>query len=295
MMRMRVGRLFLAVLLGVVVSAAPFAWDWPVESPVVAVSFAQVVANDYSRRLELGASGTEVYAAHDGEVIFRREVGRSFHAVPGVLGNVVVLANGQGFRSVYSHLGEVVLDEESDEVAEGQAIGNLGGSGFSSGEYLGFYIEDRELSSFVNPLVLLPERDDRLPPVIGDVVVESQEGREVVTPDLRINPGQVSFFATVYDPNPDSPFPAPLPPYSVRAFVDGRQVFDLALESIQVREGRLFAGGDYPLPSPPRQGQELPLGEATLLSGTSVIEIVAEDYSGNRTVRSVELQVQTAP
>jgi len=294
-MQMRVGRVLLAGLVGLSLSGTLLAWDWPLESPIVAVSFAQVVGNDYSRRVELGGAGDEVSAAHDGKVIFRREVGRSFHAVPGVLGNVVVLAHGQGFRSVYSHLGELLLDERSDEVTEGQAIGALGGSGFSSGDYLGFYIEDRELSSFVNPFVLLPERDDRLPPIIGDVVVESQEGRETVTPDLRLTPGRVAFFATVYDPNPASPFPALLPPYSVRAFVDGRQIFDLALETIRVREGRLFAGGDYPLPVPPRQGQELPLGEATLLSGTSVIEIVAEDYSGNRTVRSVELQVHSAP
>lgn len=291
----RVKRILVAGLVSLVFSGGLGAWDWPVESPVIAVSFAQVVAGDYSRRLDLGSPTQEVTAAHDGEVIFRRGANRSFHAVPGVLGNVVVLDHGQGFRSVYAHLGEILIAEGFATVSEGQTIGTLGGSGFSAGEFLGFYVEDRELASFVNPLVLLPEREDRLPPVIGEVIIESHGRREVVTPDLAVSPGRVALFANVYDPNPGSSFPAPLPPYSVRAFVDGRQVFDLALESIQVRDGRLIAGSDYPLPLPPRPGQELPLGETTLLTGTSVIEIVAQDYAGNRAVRSVEIQVQTAP
>ncbi|MFP4430611.1 MAG: murein hydrolase activator EnvC family protein [Spirochaetaceae bacterium] len=290
-----VKRLLLAGLAGLFLSGTLSAWDWPMESPVIAVSFAQVVAGDYSRRLDLTSSTDEVRAAHDGEIIFRRDTGRPFHAVPGVLGNVVVLDHGQGFRSVYAHLGEVSIADDLATVSEGQPIGAVGGSGYSSGEFLGFYVEDRELSSFVNPLVLLPEREDRLAPVIGEVIIESQGGREVVTPALEVSPGRVSLFANVYDPNPGASFPAPLPPYLVRAFVDGRQVFDLALESIQVREGRLIAGSDYTLPLPPRPGQELPLGETTLLTGTSVIEIVAEDYAGNRAVRSVEIQVRTTP
>lgn len=295
MMRTDGIRILLVGLASLLLSSTLFGWDWPVENPVIAVSFAQVVAKDYSRRLDIGSSTEEVVAAHDGEVIFRRGANRSFHAVPGVLGNVVVLDHGQGFRSVYAHLGEILIQEDLAALTEGQPIGVLGGSGFSSGEFLGFYVEDRELASFVNPLVLLPQREDRVPPVIGEVVIESQEGREVVTPDLLIRPGRVSLFANVYDPNPGSSFPAPLPPYSVRAFVDGRQVFDLALESIKVREGRLIAGSDYPLPRPPRRGHELPLGETTLLSGTSVLEIVAEDYAGNRAVRSVEIQVRATP
>ena len=271
------------------------AWDWPVTEPIIAMSFAQAGGGDYSRRLELGSEEPTVSAAHPGEVVLRRTAERAFHAPPGVLGNLLVLDHGQGFRSIYAHLGELTVPPSESELAEGDLLGLLGGSGFSSGEFLGFYVSDRELSSFVNPLVLLPERQDTRPPVIGDLFVETQEGRQLVTSELVVSPGQVAFYAEVYDPNPTSPFPAPLTPYSIRAFVDGRQVFDLTLESIQIRDGRLMAGSDFVLPQPPRPGQELPMGQATLLTGTSVVEIVAEDYAGNRSVRSVEIQVRTTP
>jgi len=97
--------------------------------------------------LDLAApAGMEVYAARDGWV---EEAGYDQN-----LGYVVVLGHEGGYRTVYGHLSEILV-ELKQPVRSGMIIGKVGSTGQSTGAHLHF--EVRRKGSSRDPLPLLPK------------------------------------------------------------------------------------------------------------------------------------------
>jgi murein DD-endopeptidase MepM/ murein hydrolase activator NlpD len=113
---------------------------------------------------EFGAArgGTGVYATHtgldlaapQGTAITAAAAGRVTHAGPeGSYGNTVVIDHGNGYQTRYAHLlsWKVAV---GDTVNQGQLIGLMGSTGFSTGPHLHFeVIKD---GKFISPLTVLP-------------------------------------------------------------------------------------------------------------------------------------------
>lgn len=77
-------------------------------------------------------SGTEVFATGDGKVIRARWSPYGF-------GNVVELAHGYGFNTIYGHLSAVKVSR-GQEVKRGELLGLSGSTGISSGPHLHYEI-----------------------------------------------------------------------------------------------------------------------------------------------------------
>jgi murein DD-endopeptidase MepM/ murein hydrolase activator NlpD len=89
--------------------------------------------------------GTEVDAAAAGDVT---------HAGPaGSYGNLVTVRHGNGVETRYAHLSATTV-KEGDHVEAGQAIGNVGTTGYSTGPHLHF--EVRKDGQPIDPAPLLP-------------------------------------------------------------------------------------------------------------------------------------------
>lgn len=87
-----------------------------------------------------GPVGTPIVAADDGKVI---EAGPG-----GAYGNMVVIAHGDGTRTLYAHLTSISVTK-GQQVDRGQRIGRLGSTGNSSGPHLHFEVLQR--GTQVNP------------------------------------------------------------------------------------------------------------------------------------------------
>jgi len=78
-----------------------------------------------------GRTGTPIFAAADGEVIYATQK-RS-------LGNAVKMRHGYGIESVYGHMQEVLV-KSGETVKRGQQIGLMGSTGRSTGPHLHYAV-----------------------------------------------------------------------------------------------------------------------------------------------------------
>ncbi len=96
--------------------------------------------------MDIGAAyGSPVEAAKDGVVVGAEYLGS--------YGNMVLIDHLDGLQTVYAHLSGFNVDV-GQEVAQGDVIGWVGMTGYTTGPHLHF--EVRASGEFVDPLQFLP-------------------------------------------------------------------------------------------------------------------------------------------
>ena len=99
----------------------------------------------FHQGIDIGAPvGTTVLAAAAGEVVISKY---SYSA-----GNYIMIEHGSGIFTVYMHLSKRGV-EVGKEVSQGQKIGEVGSTGYSTGPHLHFGI--RKNGNYVNPLTFV--------------------------------------------------------------------------------------------------------------------------------------------
>lgn len=124
--------------------AASGGWQWPVSGPVT---------SEYGRRwgrmhegVDIGApSGTPIYAARSGQVVFAGSQGG--------YGNLVLVDHGEGVVTAYAHQSRIIVSP-GQSVSAGQQLGAVGSTGNSSGPHVHF--EVRVGGAARNPRSYLP-------------------------------------------------------------------------------------------------------------------------------------------
>lgn len=102
----------------------------------------------YHTGLDIAAPlGTAVRSPKDGEVVMVRDFGNLGY------GRMVMIDHKDGAASLYGHLNSFNVSL-GQQVVQGQVIGGMGSSGFSTGSHLHFEI--RENGKLVDPLIYLP-------------------------------------------------------------------------------------------------------------------------------------------
>lgn len=102
-------------------------------------------ASTYHEGIDIGApTGTKVIAAASGEVVISK------YSYSG--GNYIMIDHGSGIFTVYMHLSKRSCDVGT-EVKQGQKIGEVGSTGYSTGPHLHFGI--RKNGKYVNPLTFV--------------------------------------------------------------------------------------------------------------------------------------------
>ena len=186
-------------------------YQWPLPNGRITLPFgpsewgSRVVAGEpFHDGLDLATfCGDRIVAAHDGTVL---AAGRHYDARMGWVGDlrpyldrleakslwstlpiVIVIDDGNGYRSIYAHLSKVVV-AAGDTVEAGQLIGYEGQTGRASGCHLHYglfspietdrfgidpgVVERMKLPAFqtarVDPLLVLPERKQHPAAVPGD-------------------------------------------------------------------------------------------------------------------------------
>jgi len=98
-------------------------------------------ASTYHKGIDIGASsGSSVIAAASGKVVIATYSSSA--------GNYIMISHGSSTYTVYMHLSSMSVSE-GDEVSQGQTIGAVGSTGYSTGPHLHFGI--RKNGSYVDP------------------------------------------------------------------------------------------------------------------------------------------------
>lgn len=284
--RARVGKVLAAAVTAALLLGG---WQWPVSEVAIEVSFGEPTDEGISPGLKIVSGTAQVESAAGGEVVFGLEAGETAHAVPHGLGSFLVLEHEGGFRSLYAHLDR---DEGAPRTGydEGEALGAVGRTGFAGGNTLGFRIVDTERGAYVNPLLLLPELPDEVPPAVEEVALFRGEQEFPLLRGAALPTGTYELLARIYDPARSGPYRDAASPYAVTVFANGRQRFEVALETLTGEEdGAVSFAADRPAAELYRPDGRLRLGRVSVGLGNNLIEIVAEDYAGNERVASFQI------
>lgn len=99
-------------------------------------------ASDYHKGVDIGAaSGTPIYAAAGGTVVIS-----TYHYSAG---NYILINHGGGVYTVYMHCSKLLVDV-GDKVNQGDKIGLVGSTGYSTGPHLHFGV--RINGTYYDPL-----------------------------------------------------------------------------------------------------------------------------------------------
>ena len=102
-------------------------------------------ASTYHEGIDIGAAtGADALAAAAGEIVISKY---SYSA-----GNYIMIDHGSGIFTIYMHLSKRLYDV-GKEVSQGQKIGEVGSTGYSTGPHLHFGI--RKNGNYVNPLTFV--------------------------------------------------------------------------------------------------------------------------------------------
>ena len=130
----------------------------PVNGPVNSVFGQRRVLNGQQKSPHSGTdfrspSGTPVHSISSGQVALVSDL---FYT-----GQTVVVDHGEGLLSVYAHLSKILV-EEGHELQTGEALGEVGSTGRSTGAHL--HLTVRLLGERVDPIALLAVFKDNLNP-----------------------------------------------------------------------------------------------------------------------------------
>ncbi len=121
-------------------------FDWPVDSARMTRGF---LPNRRKPHLGIDLAaprGTNVYASHEGVVIY---AGREFKGY----GKMVMVEGKNGWATLYAHFSKILV-KEGQTVTQGDLIGAMGSTGRSTGSHVHFEI--RRIKGPVDPLLYLP-------------------------------------------------------------------------------------------------------------------------------------------
>ncbi|TVR05219.1 MAG: M23 family metallopeptidase [Spirochaetaceae bacterium] len=268
------------------------AWQWPVDGGVLVTGFAQLHHDGFSRGVLFAGDDAVVRSAAAGEVVFFLAPGHRAHP----LGNFVALSHDGGFRSVYTGLEDVELSDGVTSVVAGERLGIVGGSGFARGRRVGFQIIDEELDAFVNPMLILPPREDRRSPVIVSILLE-RDGQTIAASAVTSYgpPGAARLLVETFDPSAETGTTlVPLAPYEIVVELEGREIRRITFETLQARDGSVVLAGRYRADALYRGERLLDLGEIVVGERPVPLAVTVRDFAGNRVRRTVSLNPTAA-
>jgi hypothetical protein len=267
--------------------------DWPAEEGVMANNFGW---NREAKPVLGTIFETEgpVRAAEDADILFVHDLEDSASALPSPLGTWIALDHGDGLISIYSRLDETEALPVLENVSRGRFIARAGKSGMAGENGFYFTFFDRKERRWINPAMIIAPPEDTAPPQILAVELRGGEGQIVNPAQARsLRQGRYTVLVNAVD-SLNARMPATLAPYRILCSVNGIETGALSFEAFSSRDGVLMAyrNGLVPVNQIYTPAPSYEIGELVLTRGQAVIEIIAQDISGNTRNAVFRLQVE---
>jgi hypothetical protein len=272
--------------------------DWPVDEIVLTSTFGEHRGDHFHAGIDLGGGEQPIYPISPGEVVFYYREGEDYTSVPTGLGNFLVLQHQGGIQSLYAHLAEGSMDTKRRKYDRSRALGTVGSSGYSSGTHLHLTLIDTEMSTVINPLLLLPPLADGQAPEIKEVYLQSGQEEIRLEDGMSLNRREGQLFATVYDLREDVTFLWRLAPYKVFLSQDGREITSFTFDSLYSGSTAAVGSQRLVLMNTERTFSDvyesswhLSLGPINLVPGETTLTVFAADFTGNESFKEFTLTV----
>jgi hypothetical protein len=283
---------FLLLSLGVWTTA----FEWPVEKVFLTATFGEQRGDHFHSGLDLGGGSQKIKPIAPGELVFAYEYGRDYTTVPVGLGSFLVMHHQGGIRSMYCHLEEQSMERGKVLFGGQDVIGVVGDSGYSLGKHLHLTIIDSEMSTVINPLLLLPTIADRQAPIIKQIVLHDSDQHMELPSRFSLQEGEMEVLAEIYDLREDVGFIWKIAPYQISLYQDGRQISSFVFDALETqapdrKHRTVLAGSQMVLDDIYVETWLYRLGRVKLLAGETTLLIVTRDFGGNEASREVSLTV----
>lgn len=278
------GALLLAVCLG-----GTWAFDWPqndVEHDSFASQFGQLRGGQVSSSLVFSKEAS-IKAADKGKVIaLIIEHEEEFGWFESALGCAVVLSHADGLDTVYANLELSSIAQELDEVKQGDALGNSGGSGWQEGKSaLEFKVFDAKNKSAVNPRILMPRVARETAPAIGAVTLEDNNA---VSHNLLVERRLPAGSYTVYKTRQED-----FCPFTTEVAVNGVTYETVSYDVLKESYGKLGSYGltHYTTQDIYPDAERQLVGTVEMSRGANTLSVTVQGMSGTSASLSYQIDV----
>jgi hypothetical protein len=290
----------LACLMLFTLSLAPvWAYDWPAADMQVVKAFGQRVSGTVLPGVEVQTLSPTLAAPESGDVVFvYRPHDQVSQNLPSSLGGFVALAHEDNLRTVTSRIvPEPVTNKRSFH--RGEPLGQAEVQPGASESRHRLFVFDQQLGELVNPLLVFPALADARVPLFLDVKAVPEGGTASVSlfGPSALAVGYWDIYVDVSDPITLLPAPGKdkgpegqRGVYAVEAYLNGSEVFNTPLDSVQEKNGRWQVKGMGAFLEDVLVGdQEWKLGQVFLNQGTNILEVVVRDFHGNQTGKTFRI------
>ncbi|GMO43667.1 MAG: hypothetical protein Ta2B_24290 [Termitinemataceae bacterium] len=241
---------------------------------------------------DIFAAEGPVFAAEEGELVFKANAEERAGRIPSTMGAWVAVDHGNNMLSVYGHL----QDESSDldtKLEKTDLVGMAGKTGWAKSEGFNLTIFDRKEKRWVNPSLVVSSVEDTRTPSIQYVRLRNSAGREIDISQTRtISQGRWSII--VYAEDTQFSFTDSLMPSKITCSVNGLEAGALALETFYARDGNLmmYRNGLIPVSQIYQFFPAVEAGETWFNRGQATLEVIVEDIAKNKRVALYKLFVE---
>ncbi len=268
-----------------------YAFEWPVENPSLLRLFAQKDEASVSQSLvfkEVDAVRASGYGKH----IISIEKKNSRRFFPSTLGNALIFIDDEGLQSVYANLSDTDLFTSRKETESGSIIGHTGNSAWTEEKSLIFQVADVRNNVLINPLLFMPEIEEKIQPQIKNTVLIGTDNQPINLENIKkIKQGSYNLYSSVYDfIEKDGPG---LVPFRITVSINGMNIADLPFEVLSSDGKSLYLKNkETSLSLLYQKDGAIHLGKINLPSGKIELIITAFDKSGNEKSASFIFQVE---
>ena len=268
-----------------------YSFEWPVENPSLLRLFAQRDEASVSQSLVFKEVDT-VRASGYGKHIISIEEKNSRRFFPSTLGNALVFIDDEGLQSVYANLSDTDLFTSRKETESGSIIGHTGNSAWTEEKSLIFQVADVRNNVLINPLLFMPEIEEKIQPQIKNTVLAGTDNQPINLENIKkIKQGSYNLYSSVYDfIEKDGPS---LVPFRITVSINGMNIADLPFEVLSSDGKSLYLKNkETSLSLLYQKDGAIHLGKINLPSGKIELIITAFDKSGNENSASFIFQVE---
>ncbi len=274
-------------VLLVIMAMSFVSFRWPVNNGTVTSTFCESRWDHFHDGIDMTSIEDKVYPVETGTLVFYWDKALfPLDNYPGG-GNYKILEHRNGIYSIYMHLENGVSTKKM--YTEKDTVGLMGSTGHSLAKHIHFSIMKYLTRVSVNPLKMLPVREDTKAPVLSDIAFHI--GEKIILVRDKANIRLTRHYPLLVKINDSMMGRENLGIYRLNVVFNGKKVLEKEFGAISIAKGRLTVDGKKFESLFDSKGYYKIEG-LTYTEGENVVVVTASDFAGNTAEREYTFNVK---